>query len=52
MHAVFPFASSGTTLALFENDSLILSSAEEGGLWSREEALSSILSAAILDMEA
>ncbi len=39
-------------LWLFEDDSFILSSAEEGVLWSREEALSSILSAAILDMEA
>ncbi len=52
LDAVFPFASSGTTLALFEDDSLILCSTKEGVLWSREEALSSIVSAAILDMEA
>ncbi len=51
LDAVFPFASTGTTLALFEDDSLVLCSTE-GVLWSREEALSSIVSAAILDMEA
>ncbi len=50
LDAVFPFASS--TLALFEDDSLILSSSEGGVLWTREEALSSLVSAAIFDIEA
>ncbi len=49
LDAVFPFAS--TTLSLFEDDSLVLSGAEEGVIWSREESLSSILSAAIFDIE-
>ncbi len=51
LDALFSFPDASSTLSLFEDDSLILSS-ERRVLWTREEALSSVVSAAIFDMEA